>query len=144
MTPHLRSGIYFVQPPSPSHNDPRVFVIYWPEETTWDDDAISSVKRNRVTFMRCRKNLHIKDVHQASINRYLTKIVDQLYCLISPDHASSLVWAGNVQEELEIDDVDDDHVGRMFTFEVTKTNEKKEDIVSRPGITVRSFFFQAP
>jgi hypothetical protein len=51
-TPHLRSGIYFVQPPSPSHDDPRFFVIYWPEETTWDDDAVSSVKRNRVTFMR--------------------------------------------------------------------------------------------
>ena len=50
--PHLRSGIYFVQPPSPSNNDPRVFVIYWPEETTWDDDTVTSVKRNRVTFMR--------------------------------------------------------------------------------------------
>jgi len=52
VAPHLRSGIYFVQPPSPSHNDPRVFVVYWPEETTWNDDTVSSVKRNRVTFMR--------------------------------------------------------------------------------------------
>ena len=54
-TPRLRSGIYFVQPPSPLDDDPRVFVIYWPEETTWDDNAVSSVKRNRVTFMRCRR-----------------------------------------------------------------------------------------
>ena len=50
--PHLRSGIYFLQPQSPSNDDPRLFVIYWPEETTWDDDAVTSVKRNRVTFMR--------------------------------------------------------------------------------------------
>ena len=58
-TPSLRSGIYFVQPQSPSGDDPRVFVVYWPEETTWDDDAVSSVKRNRVTFMRCcRKPSH--------------------------------------------------------------------------------------
>ena len=52
VVPHLRSGIYFVQPPSLLHTDPQVFVIYWPEEATWDDDAVSSVKRNRVTFMR--------------------------------------------------------------------------------------------
>ena len=50
--PHLRSGIYFVQPPSPSSDSSQVFVIYWPEETTWDDDAVSSVKQSRVTFMR--------------------------------------------------------------------------------------------
>ena len=54
-TPNLRSGIYFVQPQSPLGDDPRIFVIYWPEETTWDDNAVSSVKRNRVTFMRYRR-----------------------------------------------------------------------------------------
>ena len=57
--PHLRSGIYFVQPPSLSDDDSQVFVIYWPEETTWNDDAITSVKRNRITFMRyCGKPSH--------------------------------------------------------------------------------------
>ena len=54
-TPHLRSGIYFVQPSPPLDDDPPLYVIYWPEETTWDDNAVSSVKRNRVTFMRCYK-----------------------------------------------------------------------------------------
>lgn len=29
-----------------------VYVIFWPQDTTWDDDAVSSVARNRVTFMR--------------------------------------------------------------------------------------------
>ena len=66
----------------------------------------------------------------------MTKIVDQLYCLISPDHASSLVWTEDIQEELEIDE-DDNQADRLFTFEVTKTNEQEEDVVSRPGILVR-------
>jgi len=61
--PHLRSGIYFVQPPSPSNVNSQVFVVYWPEETTWDDDAVSSVKRNRVTFMRYHRQFWIKDLN---------------------------------------------------------------------------------
>ena len=48
-----------------------------------------------------------------------------------------MVWASDVQEEQEINEEDDDHVDRLFTFEVTKTNEQEEDVVSRPGITVR-------
>lgn len=45
----LRSGLYFVR----SLAEPgAVFVVYWPEETTWNDTAISSVRRNRITFMR--------------------------------------------------------------------------------------------
>lgn len=49
------------------------------------------------------------------------------------------MWAGEVQEELEIDGEDDDQGDRLFTFEVTKTNEQEENVVSRPGITVRRF-----
>jgi len=45
------------------------------------------------------------------------------------------VWAGDVQEELEIEE-EDDHADRLFTFEVTKTNEQEENVVSRPGIAV--------
>jgi len=48
-----------------------------------------------------------------------------------------LEWAGDVQEELQIDVEDDDQVDRLFTFEVTKTNEQEENVVPRPGITVR-------
>ena len=48
------------------------------------------------------------------------------------------MWAGDVQEELEVDE-DDSHADRLFTFEVTKTNEQEENVVSRPGITVRRF-----
>ena len=30
----------------------RVSLIFWPEDTTWDDDAKAPVRRNRTTFMR--------------------------------------------------------------------------------------------
>ena len=71
----------------------------------------------------------------------MTKIVDQLHCLISSDHASSLVWAGDVQDALEIDVEDDDQVDRLFTFEVMKTNEQEENVIPRQGITVRGFLY---
>lgn len=51
----LRSGIYFLRFPG----DSVVYVIYWPQDSTWDDGAISSVVKNRVTFMR----LVIKDIY---------------------------------------------------------------------------------
>jgi hypothetical protein len=38
--------------------DERYYVIYWPEDTTWDDSAASSVCRNRVTFMRSVVSTH--------------------------------------------------------------------------------------
>ena len=50
------------------------------------------------------------------------------------------MWAGDVQEELEINEEDDDQADRLFTFEVMKTNEQEEDVVSRPGINVRGFW----
>jgi len=46
---------------------------------------------------------------------------------------------GDVQEELEIDEEDADQADRLFTFEVTKTNEQEENVVSRPGIAVSPF-----
>ena len=66
----------------------------------------------------------------------MTKIVDQLYCLVSSDHASSLVWTGDVQEALEIDD---DEADSLFTFEVMKTNEQEDNVVPQQGFTVRVF-----
>ena len=49
------------------------------------------------------------------------------------------MWARDAQEELEDVEEDDDHVDRMFTFEVTKTNEQEENVTPLPGITVRNF-----
>ena len=47
------------------------------------------------------------------------------------------MWAGDVQEELEVDEIDDDQADCLFTFEVMKTNEQEENVVPRPGIDVR-------
>ena len=49
--PILRSGLYVVRS-FISTTEEQAYVLYWPEDTTWDDEAISTVKRNRVTFMR--------------------------------------------------------------------------------------------
>ena len=50
--PTLRSGLYIVTTPEQSGGSHQIFVLYWPEQTTWDDSAASSVRRNRITFMR--------------------------------------------------------------------------------------------
>jgi len=50
--PTLRSGLYVVRS-FVSTAEERAYVLYWPEDTTWDDQAISTgVQRNRVMFMR--------------------------------------------------------------------------------------------
>ncbi|KAG8903436.1 hypothetical protein FRB99_003285 [Tulasnella sp. 403] len=116
--PHLRSGIYALIPPNNQHTDGSfnphspIYLIYWPEETTWDEDAIETVRKNRVTFMR-----------------YLTRLTDQIRALISPKHSSALVWEAESES-------DDDFEDRVFTFEVAKTNEQEEDVVIREGFKV--------
>ena len=50
-TPTLRSGLYIVRAFN-ANNDEQLFVLYWPQETTWDDSAVPSVRRTRVTFIR--------------------------------------------------------------------------------------------
>ena len=50
--PALRSGLYIVTTLEKTGGSHQVFVLYWPEQTTWDDSAAPSVRRNRITFMR--------------------------------------------------------------------------------------------
>lgn len=52
LQPILRPGLYVLPIMQPGTSGRRIYVIFWPEETTWDDIAISTVKRNRVTFIR--------------------------------------------------------------------------------------------
>ena len=48
--PILRSGLYFL---NACHVQPGLaYIIFWPEDTTWDDNASSVVGRNRATFIR--------------------------------------------------------------------------------------------
>ncbi|KAL6309202.1 hypothetical protein BKA93DRAFT_724346 [Sparassis latifolia] len=113
--PFLRSGLYIVRPPGIGNTHGQLFVVYWPEETTWDDSAVTSVRRNRITFMR-----------------YLTKICDQIFALILQQHSDALVWVGEEEESMTID-ADDEESDRLFTFEVAKTTEQEENVTVRPG-----------
>ncbi|KAF9230436.1 hypothetical protein BU15DRAFT_57234, partial [Melanogaster broomeanus] len=114
----LRSGLYIIRLLPVSDAIEKMFVIYWPEELTWDDDAPSSMRRNRVTFMR-----------------YLTKICDQVTALISDEHAKSFVWSEPTNDD-ELAESDEDDTDRLFTFEVAKTNEQEEGVSVRPGFKV--------
>lgn len=50
--PNLRSGLYIVIPSNPGSPRELLYLLYWPEDTTWNDGAVTSVRRNRITFMR--------------------------------------------------------------------------------------------
>lgn len=50
--PVLRSGLYVVRPLNATKTEEQIYILYWPQDTTWSDDAFSAVQRNRVTFMR--------------------------------------------------------------------------------------------
>ena len=52
LRPTLSSGLYVVAAGQVDPTQEHHYVIYWPEESTWDDSATSSVFRNRVIFMR--------------------------------------------------------------------------------------------
>jgi hypothetical protein len=54
----LSTGIYIVRANTTDLADERNYVVYWPEDTTWDDSAATSVCRNRVTFMRSVVSTH--------------------------------------------------------------------------------------
>ncbi|KAH9005511.1 hypothetical protein EDB86DRAFT_2795794, partial [Lactarius hatsudake] len=131
--PVLRSGLYIVRS-FVSASEEQAYVVYWPEDTTWDDHAASPVQRNRVTFMR-----------------YLSKLCDQLVCLISNEHSRALVWGNDDNDKADEgdddDDDDDDDDGssadseqtdsdRAYCFEVAKTRDQEENVAVRAGFVM--------
>ena len=48
----LSSGLYILKASAIQPTDERHYIIYWPEDSTWNDSAPPSVGRNRVLFMR--------------------------------------------------------------------------------------------
>ncbi|KAI6027007.1 hypothetical protein EDC04DRAFT_2899497 [Pisolithus marmoratus] len=118
--PILRSGLYLLRPTEPYRQIEQIFVVYWPQENTWDDSAPSPVHRNRVTFMR-----------------YLTKMCDQVVALISSAHAQTIVWndAGVRDEEARDEDYEG---GRIINCVVDRTMEQEESVQVREGFKVTS------
>lgn len=71
------------------------------------------------------------------MTRYLTKICDQLVCLLSAEHSQEIVWGD------EVDDLagtplgsENEEEARLFSFEVAQTNEQEENVIVRKGFTV--------
>jgi len=118
--PTLRSGIYIVRSFNTSVDDEQLYVLYWPQDTTWDDSAVDSIRRNRVAFMR-----------------YLTKMCDQIVALISPEHAEGITWADD-NDDYTSTDADIEESDRVFKFEVAKTKEQEENVSVQPGFQVIS------
>lgn len=71
------------------------------------------------------------------MDRYLTKICDQIVALLCSDHSAALVW-DNEDGDSEIGSANT-YAGeseRLFTFEVAETIEQGDSAVSRPGFQV--------
>ena len=72
------------------------------------------------------------------MTRYLTKLCDQLVCLLSAAHSQAIVWGNEVDdmEDSSIDSDSDDDSDRLYDYTVAKTNEQEENVVARQGFTV--------
>ncbi|KAG8742808.1 hypothetical protein FRC11_014128, partial [Ceratobasidium sp. 423] len=121
----LRSGLYLIMGQGAHSHGPSElgYLVYWPEDTTWDDQASSlsdSIRRNRETFIR-----------------YLNKLADQVVALVSPSQADAFVWKKNAQNQA-VPRHQQMHSAeaRVHDFEVFELNEQEEDVIASPGFTV--------
>jgi hypothetical protein len=67
--------------------------------------------------------------------RSLTKICDQIIALLSSEHSTTIVW-NDEESDTESVDVSTCEFDRVYSFEVTETNEQEESAVSYPGFQV--------
>jgi hypothetical protein len=136
--PALSSGLYVVAAGQVDPAQGHYYVIYWPEESTWDESAASSVCRNRVMFMRYgfedRPTLFERLM---VMDRYLTKTCDQVIALLSTTHTASFkLVCGNEDSDSGSIDIDSDDEDRLFRYEVAKRIEQEECAALRPGFKV--------
>ncbi|PVF98363.1 hypothetical protein CPB86DRAFT_733118 [Serendipita vermifera] len=119
--PSLSAGIYLLD--ARDVQDGLSYILFWPEDDTWKDNAGSAVARNRVTFMR-----------------YLTKLSDQLVCLISDEHAANLVWNEDEMDDSKPDDHRDDDKDmddRLMDFSVEQTQNQDEGASLTAGFSLQ-------
>jgi len=85
----------------------------------------------------CGEQLHqsISFTSSTCTSRYLTKMCDQVVALLSPEDSKSIVWNDEDSDSDSVD-VDTGNTDRLFTFEVTKTNEQEENAIASPGFQV--------
>ena len=145
--PALRSGLYIVRS-FVSTSEEQVYVVYWPEDTTWDDHTASPIQRTRETFMRYGQLSYPSFIpNRLGLRRYLSKLCDQIVCFLSSEHSKAIIWGGKDDgTDTEGDDDDSDDAStdsekvdtnRFYRFEVAKTKDQEENVVVRAGFTVR-------
>ena len=135
--PILRSGLYIIRTFT-STAEEQTYVLYWPEDTTWDDNAASTTQRNRVTFMRYGSILRDLLFRKVDMSRYLTKLCDQLVCLLSAEHSQAMVWGDEVDDPDDASvDAENDDSDRLYDYMVAKTIEQEENVAARRGFTVQ-------
>lgn len=127
-------------PPQSRVPEKLIYIVFWPEDSTWNDDAISTVDHNRVAFMRLVFNLTCLSYKCDSLTqqlspRYLTKITDQIICLISDEHGDKLVWS-EAKEGASAATLDGVGVNRIYGYEVSKTKDQEEDVTISEGFSV--------
>ena len=61
------------------------------------------------------------------------KICDQVTVLISSEHAKTLVWGDDNEDDPDQENEESD---RFFSFEVATTKEQEENVSARPGFEV--------
>ena len=79
--------------------------------------------------------------------RYLSKLCDQLFCLLSKEHSKAIAWGEDDDgEDTEGEEDDSDgastdsekaETNRFYHFEVAKTKDQEENVVVREGFLVR-------
>ena len=68
----------------------------------------------------------------------MTKLCDQLACLISEEHSSKLVWKDEPKYVIEDSEEKESFKAydRLFTFSVQQTNEEEESAIAKTGFSV--------
>lgn len=78
--------------------------------------------------------------HFHTAYRYLTKISDQILCLMSDAQNQAFIWDHEEDNACHngstLDQIDKEDGDRMYTFEITQINEQEENVVSRQGFRV--------
>jgi hypothetical protein len=139
LTTGLHSGLYLVSSLGGIALDQATtYIVYWPEDTTWEDKANSSVQRNRVTFLRfVHFAVRATPPLISCFDRYLSKLTDQTIALLSVQQAESMVWETNPKKVDGSNPDGKNRKSRAVTYGVTKTVAQKEDVIATPGFTVR-------
>lgn len=132
----FQTGLYFAD--ARDVESDAFYVIYWPEKTTWERNVSASVSRNRVTFLRCALECFSRCRSSKFPPRYLTKLCEQVICLISDEDQAQLHWdptdiIGPVGEAAP---ASKPASKRAYTFRVQHINHQQESARTQDGFTV--------